>query len=120
MISTLKGLYYFTRATKRVIIPLTAGGWKTLTVIAKGWKSNFPEPLEFGSFLAIEKEAMNKPGTVANAMDLINWQHKHTIERLAAFSYFPDGKRTIVETGSYEEVYCTVGWKQTFYWKPLC
>jgi hypothetical protein len=120
LIDHLKGLYYYCKASKRIIVPLTKSEWVTLWSIAYSWKNDYPEPLQFGSYLALEPDAMRVIGMYNQIMEVIDYQYQTTVNALSVFSYFPLGHRKIIESTVYAKYYDTIGWKQEFEWRPTC
>lgn len=121
MKNKLKGLYWFFKHSRRIILPLTKNGWITLLAVANSWSAGVPEEMQFGSWLALTGLEMTKPKTIKAALDLIDYQHEKTVNYLAGYCLFPKGERKLFDT-KYSDVRMlrALGWKQTFEWRPVC
>jgi hypothetical protein len=122
LIATLKGLFWFYKYSERIIVPFNKEGWKTLLGVASSWQYVFPEPIQYGSCLYLSLEELMTEKACNYALELLEYQRKHTEQRLAGYCMFPTGPWTKIECNAPEDIgaYRTLGWKQEYEWRPMC
>lgn len=121
MFDHLVGLYWYFRYSKRIIIPFTWQQRDTLKAIALSWRDGVPQPMQFGSYVEFFEDVDSEKWEVAR--ELIEYQHEMTVDYLATFGLFPiDEVHIMKHDGDLagEGYGPTLGWKQTFEWKPTC
>lgn len=116
----LKGLFWYFYYTKRVIIPVTREGLSMLATIARLFSTGIPETVQLGNYVKFKGEVQEYEW--AAAYELVNHSHHVTVDYLATFGFYPLHEVQIIRHADQEaEGYGpTLGWKQTFEWRPTC